>query len=69
VTERSAESPVKALRGPTLPFSDDPFRDGLEHAMMHDPDVIVAVQDGFIVQFGPADGIRRLLPPGIEIRD
>ena len=69
MTERPAESPVTALRGPALSFSGDPFRDGLERTMVHDPDAIVAIQDGRIIHFGPADAVRRLLPPGIEIRD
>ncbi len=43
-----------ALRGPVLTYSGDPFRDGLAHTMVHEPDAIVVVQDGHIAQFGPA---------------
>jgi len=69
VTERPAESPVTALRGPALSFSGDPFSDGLERTMVHEPDAIVAIQDGRITQFGPASAILPMLPPGADIRD
>ncbi|MGD9885923.1 MAG: guanine deaminase [Reyranella sp.] len=69
MTERPAESPVTALRGPALSFSGDPFSDGLERTMVHEPDAIVAMQDGRITHFGPAGTVQRLLPQGTEIRD
>ena len=69
MTQRPAETPVTALRGPALSFSGDPFRDGLERTLVHEPDAIVAVQDGRILHFGPARTIQRLLPPGTEVRD
>ena len=37
--------------------------------MVHEADAIVAMQDGRISHFGPADSIAGLLPPGTEIRD
>eukprot|EP01034_Spumella_vulgaris_P013041 gene13041-16632_t len=37
--------------------------------MVHEPDAIVAMQDGHITHFGPAARIAPLLPPGTEIRD
>ena len=58
-----------AVRGPVLTFTGDPFRDGLEATMVHEPDAIVAMADGRITQFGPAERIARELPPGTEIRD
>jgi guanine deaminase len=58
-----------AVRGPVLTFTGDPFRDGLDETMVHEPDAIVVLQDGHISQFGPADRIARLLPPNTEIRD
>jgi guanine deaminase len=69
VTEYPAASPVTALRGPALSFSGDPFRDGLERTMVHEPDAIVVMQAGRITHFGPAGTIQRLLPPATEIRD
>ncbi len=64
-------SPVRpiAIRGPALTFSGDPFRDGLERTLVHEPDAIVVLQDGHITQFGPAARVAPLLPAGIEIRD
>ncbi len=37
--------------------------------MVHEPDAIVAMQDGHISHVGPAGQIAPLLPPGTEIRD
>jgi guanine deaminase len=67
----SMSSPVRpiAIRGPALTFSGDPFRDGLERTLVHEPDAIVVLQDGHITQFGPAARVAPLLPAGIEIRD
>lgn len=58
-----------AVRGPAITFTGDPFRDGLEHTLVHEPDAIVAMADGRVTHFGPAAGVAPLLPPGIEIRD
>ncbi len=65
----STSSRPTAVRGPALTFTGDPFRDGLETTMVHEPDAIVAMQDGHISHFGPAGQIAPLLPPGTEIRD
>jgi len=65
----SSPSRPTALRGPALTFSGDPFRDGLDRTMVHEPDAIVAMQDGHITHFGPASRIAPLLPAGTEIRD
>ena len=46
-----------AVRGPVLTYTGDPFRDGLEKTMVHEPDAIVVVADGKITHFGPADRI------------
>jgi len=64
----SAGKPT-AIRGPALTFTGDPFRDGLERTLVHEPDAIVAMQDGRITQFGPAARIGPLVPAGTEIRN
>lgn len=64
----SAGKPT-AIRGPALTFTGDPFRDGLEQTLVHEPDAIVAMQDGRITQFGPAARVGPLLPAGTEIRN
>jgi guanine deaminase len=61
--------PPTAIRGPALTFTGDPFRDGLEKTMVHEPDAIVAMADGRVTHFGPAELILRELPAGTEIRD
>ena len=60
---------MTAVRGPALTFTGDPFRDGLDATMVHEPDAIVAMADGTIAHFGPADRIAPLLPAGTEVRD
>jgi guanine deaminase len=57
------------VRGPALTFTGDPFCDGLEATMINEPDAIVAMQDGRVSHFGPAEQIAHALPPGTEIRD
>ena len=64
----SSPAPPVALRGPALTFTGDPFRDGLERAMVHEPDAIVAMADGLITHFGPADTVLPTLPAGLEVR-
>jgi guanine deaminase len=68
-TAHAASPRLTAVRGPVLTFRGDPFRDGLATAMVHEPDAIVAMQDGLIRHFGPADRVLRELPAGVEIRD
>ena len=58
-----------AVRGPVLTFTGDPFRDGLSKTMGHEPDAIVAMKDGRITHFGPAERVLKELPAGIEIHD
>jgi ABC-type oligopeptide transport system ATPase subunit len=55
-------SPPIALRGPALSFTGDPFRDGLDATMVHEPDAIVVMAEGRITHFGPASRIVPLLP-------
>ncbi len=64
----SAARPT-ALRGPVLTYTGDPFRDGPERTLVHEPDAIVVMQDGHITHFGPAAQIAPNLPAGTEVRD
>lgn len=69
VASMSSRDQPTALRGPALTFTGDPFRDGIERTLVHEPDAIVAMQDGRITHFGPAARVAPRLPAGIEIRD
>ena len=69
VAAMSSSPRTTAIRGPVLTYTGDPFRDGLNRTMVHEPDAIVAMQDGRITHFGPAARIAPLLPSGTEIRD
>ena len=62
-------NPTHALRGPALTFRADPFIEGLEAAMVYESDAIVAMGDGLITHFGPADAIAPQLPQGLPIRN
>jgi guanine deaminase len=58
-----------AIRGPVLTYQADPFKSGLDRAMVYEPDAIVVMEGGIITHFGPADAIRPQLPPGAEIQN
>jgi guanine deaminase len=60
---------VTAIRGPALTYTGDPFQQGLEATLRHEPDAIVAMADGRITHFGPARAIRGRLPRGTKIED
>ena len=62
----SAKSTV--IRGPVLTYTGDPCKSGLDHTMVYESDGIVAIANGLITHFGPADKIRPQLPPGTEIK-
>lgn len=56
-----------ALRGPALTFTGDPFASGLEHTMVYESDAIVAMANGRISHFGPAQRVRPQLPAGTSL--
>lgn len=58
-----------AIRGPALTYTGDPFKNGLESTMVHEPDAIVAMDGGIVTHFGAASEIEPLLPPQTEIRN
>lgn len=58
-----------ALRGPVLTFTGDPFRDGLESTMVHEPDAVVVMADGRITDFGPSARILPSLPAGTTVQE
>ncbi len=60
---------VRALRGPALTFTSDPFQVGIDAAMRYESDAIVAMATGKITHFGPASEVRPKLPPGTAVSD
>lgn len=62
-------TPSGAIRGPTLTFKGDPFKDGIDATMVYESDAIVAFGDGVITHFGPADQVKSQLPAGLEVRN
>ena len=66
--ERASSGKAAAIRGPVLTYTGDPFKNGLEHTMVYESDAIVAMVNGAITHFGPADRIRRNCPPAPRSR-
>ena len=58
-----------AIRGPVLTYTGDPFKSGLESTMVYESDAIVAMDNGKITHFGPADKIQSQLPQGTEVKN
>src|SRR5258705_260847 len=58
-----------AIRGPVLTYTGDAFRDGLESTMHYEPDAMVAMADGKITHFGPANEVRAQLPDGTVVKE
>jgi guanine deaminase len=65
----AANGSPTAIRGPVLTFTGDPFDKGLEHTMVYEADAIVAMANGKVTHFGPADAVRAQLPAGTEVKD
>ena len=57
------------IRGPVLTFTGNPFTHGLEHTAVYQADAIVAMANGLITDFGPAQLVLPRLPAGAEIRN
>jgi guanine deaminase len=66
-TNLGSRVPTAAIRGPVLTFTGDPFKMGLEHAMLYEADAIVAFGDGVITHFGPTIDIAPKLPAGLQV--
>ena len=62
-------NPTKAIRGPALTFTGNPFGKGLEQTMVYETDAIVAFGGGVITHFGPAGDVKSKLPAGLPIHD
>jgi guanine deaminase len=58
-----------AVRGAVLTYTGDAFLRGIEETMRYEPDAIIAMADGKITHFGPADKVRPELPADIPVRD
>lgn len=63
----AGETQTVALRGPALTFTGDPFESGLERTMVYESDAIVAMADGRITHFGPAQEVRPRLPADARV--
>jgi len=57
-----------AIRGGLVTFVADPFVVGVEEACRFEPDAIVAMAGGVVVDCGPASAVARRLPAGTTVR-
>ena len=57
-----------ALRGAALTFVADPNEVGVQAAMRHESDAVVAMEAGKITHFGAASQVLASLPPDIPVR-
>jgi guanine deaminase len=57
------------IRGPVLTFTGNLFTHELEHTTVYEPDAIVAMADGLITDFGPAQHVLPRLPADAKIRN
>ena len=64
---RGESTTPAALRGPMIAWRGDPFVVGARRALAYDADAIVAIAQGRIVAAGPANVVRRTLPPGTRV--
>ncbi len=58
-----------AIRGPVLTYTGDAFLDGLENTMRYEPDAIIAMADGKITHFGPANEVQLRLPAETPVKE
>jgi guanine deaminase len=66
---RATTTGAYALRALALTYTDDPFSVGIDTALRYEPDAIVAMQDGKITHFGPANEVKPQLPPETTIKE
>jgi guanine deaminase len=67
--KRDQAAACRAIRGPLLTFTGDPFQHGVAETLRYEPDAIVCMTGGRIAQVGPAQAVRPLLPPGTRVVD
>ena len=56
-----------AIRGALLTFDADPFEGDADAACRYEPDALVAMANGHIVDCGPAAAVARRLPPDTHV--
>jgi len=59
----------RAIRGPALTFTDDPFIAGVDRVMRYEPDALILITDGRIRALASYEQGRHALPPGTPVTD
>ncbi len=57
-----------AIRGSALTFTGNPFANPVVECLRFEEDAIILMENGLIVEFGPAAEIKPKLPDGIAIQ-
>jgi Amidohydrolase family len=57
------------IGGPVLTLTGNPFKSGLEHTAVYEPDAIVVMAGGLITDFGQAQLVLPKLPAGTEVKN
>jgi guanine deaminase len=65
--QQAARSQIRAIRGPVLTFTGDPFLGGVAGGVHHEPDGLLLIANGRILAFGPHGHLRHSLPPGTPV--
>ena len=60
---------VTAIRGAALTYTNDPFQNDISECMVYESDAIIIMENGKIIDFGPADSIKDKVPPDVEIKE
>ncbi|MCP5205869.1 MAG: guanine deaminase [Hahellaceae bacterium] len=60
---------ITAIRGPVLTFTGDAFVKGVKDTLVYEPDAIIAMHQGAITHFGPADTVAKNLPVDLMVKD
>jgi guanine deaminase len=58
---------ARAIRGPVLTYTGDPFLHGVRDTVRYERDAIIVIQDGRIERFGSALELRPTLPSDIAV--
>ncbi|GBQ28372.1 guanine deaminase [Gluconacetobacter azotocaptans] len=58
---------TRALRGRAITFRADPFLDDPAHALVHEADALILIEDGRISRFGPFEALRHTIPAGTPV--
>ncbi len=65
----TAERPknARAIRGPVLTFTRDPFLHGIDGSLRFERDAVIVIEEGRIARLEPASALSAVLPSAVEL--